>query len=115
MDKPKPGPGRVLVKAHVVGVNFADTLLRRGTYIVQPNLPETPGYEAAGIVEEVGQGVEPRSRPFKLIELLVPSFDAFRANAGKTTHRRYGRAYAIVEACNSPYLSSISLASSRSL
>ena len=46
VDKPKPGPGQVLVKVHVVGVNFADTLLRRGTYISQPNLPETPGYEA---------------------------------------------------------------------
>ena len=60
VDKPKPGPGQVLVEVHVVGVNFADTLLRRGTCISQPNLPETPGYEAAGIVEEVGQGVEPR-------------------------------------------------------
>src|ERR1035441_10123596 len=60
VDKPKPGPGQALVRVHVVGVNFADTLLRRGTYISQPNLPETPGYEAAGIVEEVGQGVEPR-------------------------------------------------------
>src|ERR1035441_3712438 len=60
VDKPKPGPGQALVEVRVVGVNFADTLLRRGTYISQPHLPETPGYEAAGIVEEVGQGVESR-------------------------------------------------------
>src|ERR1041385_1352028 len=58
VEKPKPGPGQALVKVHVIGVNFADTLLRRGTYISQPNLPETPGYEAAGIVEELGPGVE---------------------------------------------------------
>ena len=36
VDKPKPGPGQVLVKVHVVGVNFADTLLRRGTYPTFP-------------------------------------------------------------------------------
>jgi NADPH:quinone reductase len=60
VDKPKPGPGQALVKVHVVGVNFADTLLRRGAYISQPSLPETPGYEAAGTVEEVGPGVESR-------------------------------------------------------
>lgn len=58
VDKPKPGPGQALVRVHVVGVNFADTLLRRGMYLSQPHLPETPGYEAAGTVEEVGQGVD---------------------------------------------------------
>ena len=58
VDKPKPGPGQALVKVRVVGVNFADTLLRRGMYISQPHLPETPGFEAAGIVEEAGQGVD---------------------------------------------------------
>src|ERR1039458_5631854 len=41
VDKPSPGSGQALVKVHVVGVNFADTLSRRGTYISQPNLPET--------------------------------------------------------------------------
>jgi NADPH2:quinone reductase len=41
----------------VAGVNFADTLFRRGRYARQPQFPETPGFEAAGVVEEVGEGV----------------------------------------------------------
>ena len=58
MEKPRPGAGEALVKVHVAGVNFADTLLRRGGYAVQTKLPETPGLEAAGVVEEVGEGAD---------------------------------------------------------
>lgn len=56
IEKPRPGEGEALVKVHVAGVNFADTLLRRGRYAVQAQLPETPGFEASGVVEEVGPG-----------------------------------------------------------
>ena len=58
MEKPRPGAGEALVKVHVAGVNFADTLLRRGGYAVQTQLPGTPGFEAAGVVEEVGEGAD---------------------------------------------------------
>ena len=58
VEKPCPAAGEVLVKVHVAGVNFADTLLRRGGYAVAPALPETPGFEAAGVVESVGEGVD---------------------------------------------------------
>jgi len=57
VEKPRPGAGEALVRIHVAGVNFADTLLRRGRYLRQPQFPETPGIEAAGVVEEVGGGV----------------------------------------------------------
>ena len=58
-DVPKPDvrPGMVLMKVHAVGVNFADTRFRQGTYVVKPKLPDTPGMEAAGVVEAVGEGV----------------------------------------------------------
>lgn len=56
VERPSPGPNEVLVKVHTVGVNFADTLFRRGQYLVQPEFPATPGSEAAGVVEEVGEG-----------------------------------------------------------
>jgi NADPH2:quinone reductase len=48
-------PTRVLVRIHAIGVNFADTVLRRGGYLAQPKLPETPGFEAAGVVVETGK------------------------------------------------------------
>jgi NADPH2:quinone reductase len=58
-DVPKPDvrPGMVLVKTHAVGVNFADTLFRQGTYAMKPRLPDTPGLEAAGVIEAVGAGI----------------------------------------------------------
>ena len=39
-------------------VNFPDVLMIQGLYQFQPPLPFTPGGEAAGIVEKVGEGVE---------------------------------------------------------
>jgi len=58
-DVPKPSvrPGMVLLRTHAIGVNFADTRFRQGTYVAKPKLPDTPGMEAAGVVEAVGEGV----------------------------------------------------------
>jgi len=50
--------GKVLIKNHAIGINFADTLFRQGQYAMQPKLPDIPGLEAAGVVEAVGDGVE---------------------------------------------------------
>jgi NADPH:quinone reductase len=54
---PKPGPGQVLVRVHAAGVNPYDTYMRNGTYAVKPPLPYTPGSDAAGVIEAVGEGV----------------------------------------------------------
>jgi NADPH2:quinone reductase len=54
---PKPGPGQVLVRVHAAGVNPYDTYMRNGTYAIKPPLPYTPGSDAAGVVEAVGEGV----------------------------------------------------------
>ena len=56
IDRPVPGPGQLLVKVAATGVNFIETYQRNGTYKVA--YPFTPGSEAAGVVEEVGEGVE---------------------------------------------------------
>jgi len=55
---PKPGPGQVLVRVHAAGVNPYDTYMRNGTYAIKPQLPYTPGSDAAGTVESVGEGVK---------------------------------------------------------
>jgi len=52
---PKPGPGEALVKIAASGVNFIDVYFRIGLYKTDP--PFTPGNEAAGTVEAVGQDV----------------------------------------------------------
>lgn len=54
---PKPQAGQVLVRVHGAGVNPYDTYMRNGTYAIKPQLPYTPGSDAAGSVEAVGQGV----------------------------------------------------------
>ncbi len=55
---PKPGPGQVLVRVHAAGVNPYDTYMRNGTYAIKPQLPYTPGSDAAGTVEAIGEGVK---------------------------------------------------------
>ena len=55
---PRPGPGQVVVKIHAVGVNPVETYIRSGAYARLPALPFTPGNDAAGVVEGVGDGVE---------------------------------------------------------
>jgi len=57
LPRPEGRPGMALVKIHAIGVNFADTLFRQGTYAVAPKLPDTPGLEAAGVIEATGDGV----------------------------------------------------------
>jgi len=54
---PQPGPAQVLVRNHAVGVNPVDTYLRSNTDNRGPKLPYTPGSDAAGVVEAVGDGV----------------------------------------------------------
>jgi NADPH:quinone reductase len=55
---PKPGAGQILVRVHGAGVNPYDTYMRAGTYAIKPPLPYTPGSDAAGVVEAVGDGVK---------------------------------------------------------
>jgi len=55
---PKPEAGQVLVRVHAAGVNPYDTYMRAGTYAIKPPLPYTPGSDAAGVVEAVGNGVK---------------------------------------------------------
>jgi NADPH2:quinone reductase len=52
------GPGQVLVRAQAVGVNPVDTYIRAGLYAIKPTLPYTPGSDAAGTIEAVGEGVK---------------------------------------------------------
>lgn len=55
--KPELRPGTALVKVHAAGINFADTFFIRGEYMIKPKLPDTPGMEAAGVVEAVAPDV----------------------------------------------------------
>jgi NADPH2:quinone reductase len=59
-DVPSPHPvaGQVLVEMRAAGVNPVDTYIRSGVHAVKPPLPYTPGNDGAGVVAEVGDGVQ---------------------------------------------------------
>ncbi|HYB27818.1 MAG TPA: medium chain dehydrogenase/reductase family protein [Solirubrobacteraceae bacterium] len=59
-ERPDPpvGPGEVRIAVKAAGINFADTLARTGLYRDSPPVPCVIGYEVAGEVESVGDGVE---------------------------------------------------------
>ncbi|HXZ18665.1 MAG TPA: NADPH:quinone reductase [Candidatus Acidoferrales bacterium] len=57
VPNPAAAPGQVVVGVKAIGVNPVDTYIRAGTYTFRPSLPYTPGMDAAGAVEAVGQGV----------------------------------------------------------
>lgn len=55
--EPEPGCGQVLVRVRAAGINPVDTYIRSGTYAFKPELPYTPGFDGAGIVEGTGERV----------------------------------------------------------
>jgi len=59
MERPDPdvGAGEVRIAVHAAGLNFADTMARVGLYPAAPKPPCVLGYEVAGEVETVGEGV----------------------------------------------------------
>ncbi len=57
MPEPRAGEARVQVVA--ASVNFPDLLMTRGEYQFKPPLPFTPGLDFAGVIDAVGEGVDP--------------------------------------------------------
>jgi NADPH:quinone reductase-like Zn-dependent oxidoreductase len=59
---PEPGPGQVGLGVRAAGVHFVDTTIRSGVDggpFELPALPHIPGREVAGIVDRLGDGVDP--------------------------------------------------------
>lgn len=59
-EDPRPGPGQVLVAVEACGVNYADSIIRMGLYASARELhgyPITPGFEVAGRIIALGEGV----------------------------------------------------------
>jgi NADPH:quinone reductase-like Zn-dependent oxidoreductase len=54
----EPASGEVRLRVLAAGLNRAEALYYRGQYLEQPKLPSRIGYEVAGVVETVGEGVD---------------------------------------------------------
>ncbi|MFD1039830.1 NADPH:quinone oxidoreductase family protein [Virgibacillus byunsanensis] len=58
IPKPVPKKGEVLLKVKAFSLNFFDILQCQGKYQEKASLPFTPGAEIAGVIDEVGEGVD---------------------------------------------------------
>lgn len=87
---PEPGPGEVAITVHASGVNYADCIVRMGFYSSAKEYvgwPITPGFEVAGVVDSVGEGVADVARGDRVIgvtrfggytdRLVVPQTQVF--------------------------------------
>src|SRR5690349_23827349 len=55
LPDPRPDAGQIRIAVRAAGVNPSDWKKRQG--LMDPELPQTLGYEAAGVVDELGEGV----------------------------------------------------------
>ena len=71
-----PGKGEVRLRVKALGLNRAESMFYRGQYLEQPSFPSRLGYEAAGVVEAVGEGVDAKwiGKPVA----TIPSFSMNR-------------------------------------
>ena len=69
---PEPGTGEVLVEVALAGVNYADTGMRRGMFHGPgaSEMPITPGFEVAGTVAKLGDGVEELEEGVRIVAVL---------------------------------------------
>jgi NADPH2:quinone reductase len=84
---PSVGPGQVRVRIHAIGVNPYETYMRAGGYAIKPALPYIPGADAAGAIDQIGDGVI----GWKAGDRVYIS--------GTAIHKAYG-AYAQLAVCN---------------
>ena len=82
LPDPHPGPGQVRIAVRAAGVNPSDWKKRQG--LMDGELPQTMGYEAAGIVDELGEGVAD-----------VAVGDRVFGFSGEGAHRRNWRCFPI--------------------
>lgn len=55
---PAPAAGEVQIRVHAIGLNRAEIMYRNDQYVIEPEFPARLGYEAAGVVEAVGENSE---------------------------------------------------------
>jgi NADPH:quinone reductase-like Zn-dependent oxidoreductase len=107
---PPVGPGELRIAVEAAGINFADTMARAGVYPEAPPPPCVVGYEVAGEVESVGDGVEDYSPGDRVLagtrfggyaelvtvpaDQVLPLPDSLSFEQGAAFAVSYGTAYA---------------------
>jgi NADPH:quinone reductase-like Zn-dependent oxidoreductase len=92
-EDPEPGPGQVRIRVRAAGLCFAEVMAAQGLYPGAPKFPAVLGYEAAGVIDKVGGGVDERREGSRVVALAdfgahsdvvcVPENQAFAIPPGK--------------------------------
>jgi NADPH2:quinone reductase len=117
LPDPQPGKEQVLIRVEAFGLNFADVMARLGIYQDCPPLPAVIGYDVAGIVESVGEGVTDVKTGDRVLaltrfggyaELVVTDFrgvakipESIDSNTATALSTQYGTAWYCAEECGS--------------
>jgi NADPH:quinone reductase-like Zn-dependent oxidoreductase len=90
---PEPGPGQVRIRVRATGLCFAEVMAAQGLYPDAPKFPAVLGYEPAGVIDKVGDGVDERRVGSHVVAIArfgahsdtvcVPSSQAFAIPHGK--------------------------------
>jgi NADPH2:quinone reductase len=84
VEDPRPGPGQARIAVSAAGVHFIDTKLRAGGQtglLPPPALPSIPGREVAGVVDAVGEGVDPAWVGRRVVAHLGPASGGYASLA----------------------------------
>lgn len=76
VDVPAPGPREIRIRVNAIGLNRSEAMFREGWHPIKPELPSRIGYEAAGIVESVGEGVSGFAAGDRVSTLPIMSLNA---------------------------------------
>jgi NADPH:quinone reductase-like Zn-dependent oxidoreductase len=82
-----PGRGEIAIGVRAAGVNFADVFCRLGLYAAAPPVPFAPGFEVAGEVEAVGEGVTRLARGDRVLAVTRFGGYASRVNVSAALAR----------------------------
>ena len=98
LPDPQAGPSRLLVEIKAAGINHLDTWVRRGVPGHRFPLPITPGSDGAGVVVEVGAGVDGFAAGDRVA--VAPGYSCGRCEACLSGKDHYCRHYGIYgESC----------------
>lgn len=96
---PVPGPGEMLVRVEVSGVNYADTHATENTYLAPQQLPLVPGAEVVGRVVRTGPGTDETMLGRRVVALVANGGYAELALVPLATTVEIGEDLAGPEAC----------------
>lgn len=81
LPEPHPGTGEVRVRVHAAAVNPSDIAVRASGYggrMASLPLPHIPGWDAAGVIDEIGQGVDKRFAVGERVLAITNAMSAYK-------------------------------------